>query len=147
MLYWPWMRLTSSVSCGDLVKAGSTVDYLQAIPVGGKHIVQMLCVGSTHRDAVFSGLRVFALSKGNWVLSILVFVLSVVPFGTNMVSASNSDRTLDQTDDSALIVSLRHGTHWQHNSNKWMRCLGQDLAAKNDHVSDPPSFPECLRLR
>ncbi|RPD53389.1 hypothetical protein L226DRAFT_576295 [Lentinus tigrinus ALCF2SS1-7] len=60
-------RVILCISCGILVKVGATVDYFQAIPVG-----------------VFSGLRVFALSKGSWTLSIIVFMLSVVPFGTNM---------------------------------------------------------------
>ncbi|KAI0695046.1 hypothetical protein C8T65DRAFT_833272 [Cerioporus squamosus] len=54
-------------SCQALVKAGSIVDYLPDIPVGA-----------------FSGLRVFALSKGNWTISLIVFMLSIVPLGTNL---------------------------------------------------------------
>ncbi|KAI0695047.1 hypothetical protein C8T65DRAFT_666004, partial [Cerioporus squamosus] len=54
-------------SCDALVRASSFVNYLQDIPVG-----------------VFSGLRVFALSKGNIGVASIVFVLSLAPLGTNM---------------------------------------------------------------
>ncbi|RDX51242.1 hypothetical protein OH76DRAFT_319312 [Lentinus brumalis] len=51
-------RLSLEV-CVTLVKVGSVVEWLQAVPVG-----------------VFAGLRFFALSKGNWTISLIVFGLS-----------------------------------------------------------------------
>ncbi|KAI0704472.1 hypothetical protein C8T65DRAFT_741036 [Cerioporus squamosus] len=63
----PAVSLETNFFCRVLVKIGSIVDYFQVLPVG-----------------IFSALRVFALSKGNWWISLLVFMLSVVSLGTNL---------------------------------------------------------------
>ncbi|KAH9889050.1 hypothetical protein C8Q73DRAFT_668207 [Cubamyces lactineus] len=56
----------SDTSCNDYVKALQTIEILQYMPW-----------------AAFSALRTFALSRGSWVLAMLVFLLSAVPIGVN----------------------------------------------------------------
>ncbi|RPD73086.1 hypothetical protein L226DRAFT_536590 [Lentinus tigrinus ALCF2SS1-7] len=58
---------TTDSSCTMVVKAQAAFEYMQYLPW-----------------AVFSGLRVFALSDQNWLLSGLVMLLSLVPFGINV---------------------------------------------------------------
>ncbi|KAI0657901.1 hypothetical protein C8Q70DRAFT_1055281 [Cubamyces menziesii] len=53
-------------SCNDYVKALQAIEILQYLPW-----------------AAFSTLRTFALSRGNWVLAMLVLLLSAVPLGVN----------------------------------------------------------------
>ncbi|EJF58086.1 hypothetical protein DICSQDRAFT_29310, partial [Dichomitus squalens LYAD-421 SS1] len=40
----------------------------------------------TFTRLAFAGLRCFALTHGNWFLATLVFVLSLVPLGVNLVN-------------------------------------------------------------
>ena len=77
-------------SCNRVVKFGETVSDLQYLPWacelyvfhdGSSYLANMASL-----EPVFSALRVFALSRQNYTLSIVVFSLSIVPLWINLVS-------------------------------------------------------------
>ena len=60
---------------------------LSVIWAGDGYPSGMLCrLAHLFRFAAFSALRVFAISGRGWCISSVVFALSLVPVGTNLVS-------------------------------------------------------------
>ena len=80
--------LTSEASCALYERAGLALVYLQLLPPAGMSAALAVVGWVLITDPiVFSGLRGYALSK-NLPLAGLILVLSLVPFGINMVRHS-----------------------------------------------------------
>ena len=72
-------------SCAAFVKTMNVTECTMYITWAGKRPSYRSSLLLTQFYKAFAGLRAYALTSQNWFIGILVVLLGLVPFGTNMV--------------------------------------------------------------